>query len=291
MFKQGLAIIACVGISATALSAQGKDPVSAGFMHQFSGDLDNGGEVSIDRWNVSFGAPLVKRTDGFIALTANLSYLDYHFSDTFDPWGEVRMASIGMPARFKLTDKWTLASVFRLGLAAETGADTDEAYTWGIVSSLDYKVNEKLTIGPGISFYKQLEDGDSVFPIISVRWDFADRWSLRTGPSEGANAGANIYVKHEYSDQWNFLAGVFAQNQQFRLSKTNATAPDGVGEETNVSVYGVVKYFASDKLSVSFIGGYSFGNEYNVFDATGATVTEQEGDAAPFVGVRLNYEF
>jgi hypothetical protein len=291
MVKRSWMSISCICLTCSVFG-QGKDPVSVGFLHKIKGDIDNGSEVSIDRWSANAGLPIFKDDAGsFAAFSATYSIDIYDFTGAFQPWEEVRMFSVGLPVHWRINDKWRWASVLRFGSALEDGAETSDSYTWGVVTSIDYRVNDSLVIGPGISYFERLEDDASVFPILSIRWDFADKWQLATGPSEGANSGANVFVKYDACDKWDFIGGLFFQNNRFRLSSSNAAAPDGVGEESTVAVYGVAKYYASETFSLSLMAGMSLGNEYNLFDNVGTSLVEVDADATPFVGFRANYEF
>ena len=271
---------------------QQKDPVSAGILHRFAGDIDGGGEVSVARWDVNAGIPLVSGKSGFAALSVSHAVDSYDFSKGPDLWGRVSTTTLGLPFQYKVSDNWNWSSVLRLRSAVESGGKQTDSYTYGIVTSLNYRVSDTLVIGPGFGYFTQLEDSDSIYPIISVKWDFANRWRLSTGPSEGANSGANIYVQYDLSDSWDLLVGASYQNRRFRLSSTSALAVDGVGEDASASLYFVAKYAPQDKdLSVSLIAGFSTGQEYNLFTTTGATISETDADGAPFLGLRLSYDF
>jgi len=278
-------------IFANGVMAQGQDPVSVGFLHKFNANIDNGSEVSIDRWNANVGVPIYKENGKFVALTGNFSIDDYQFSGTFDPWDTVHKFGVGVPISWKVGDKWNWSSVLRAGASYESDAEFNESLTYGVVSSINYKWSENLTIGPGISVFSQLEDDASVFPILSIRWKLSDELALSTGPSEGASDGANIFLRYDVAQNWSLLSGLYYQNNRFRLSENSSASSEGVGEETTLAVYGVAKYFPNEDISISVIGGLSFGNEYNLFNISGDEIIEEDGDAAPFAGLRVSYEF
>ncbi len=278
-------------IGSSALYAQGREPVSVGYQHKFNAGIDGGSDVEVDRWSVNLGLPLYNNEGSFAALSVNYGYDDYRFSGEFSPWSEVTKIGLGVPIFWKLNEKWRWATILRGGVAYESGADKSDAFTYGVVSSFDYKVSDTLTIGPGISFFKQFEHDSSVFPIVSIKWNITDKFLLSTGPSEGANAGANISLKYDYNTHWDFYSGFYFQSNLFRLSESSEVASDGIGEEKSVAVYAVAKYKMSDHFSCSIIGGLSFANEYNIFDEDGEEVQELDGDSAPFIGIRANLEF
>lgn len=291
MIKRWGFLISNYIIFTSSAFAQGREPVSAGFQHKFSGDIDGGSEVSVDRWSINAGVPLYKKDGSFAALSISYAFDDYSFSGSYSPWSDVTKIGLGVPVFWQINERWRWASIFRGGVAYEDGADVGDAFTYGVVSSFDYKVSDSLTIGPGISFFKQFEYESSVFPILSIKWDITDKWLLSTGPSEGASAGANVSLKYDYNRNWDFYSGVFYQSNLFRLSESSQLAPDGIGQEVGVALYGVAKYRANERFSCSVIGGLSFGNEYNLYDSKGRDIEERDGDTTPFIGIRGNLEF
>lgn len=272
------------------LLGQGSDPASVGFLHNFKADA-GGSEVSVSRFSVKGGLPVFKNEYAFVAFSATFATDSYNFEGDFNPWETIHRYSIGVPIFIDLDENWKWSTILRAGSAAEKSAKVSDSYTWGGVSSLNYKFSEDLTIGPGLSFFSQLEDDSSIFPILSVKWNFHEDWTLATGPSEGANSGANLYVNYSGLDRWELSSGVYYQNNRFRLSNDSTAAEDGVGEETSIALYGVAKYFPNDNISVSLISGISFGNEYNVFDNSGGSIQEESSENSAFVGLRLNYTF
>jgi len=274
-----------------ALHGQGSEPVSIGFSHKFNGDLDDGSQLAVNRWSLNAGVPVYRENGSFIALSASLAYDQYDFSGDFDPWSEVHKHSIGVPVIWKLNEKWTWASVFRVGASWEQGADIGESLTYGGVSSINYKFSDTLTLGPGIHYFSELEDDASLFPILSIRWQITDDLYLGTGPSDGAGSGANVFLKYNLNQNWDLLTGLYYQSERLRLDEASQVAPSGVGEETSFALYGVVKYFPQETFSFSVIGGLTFANEYGLFDESGNELEIQEGDMTPFIGIRMNYEF
>jgi len=275
----------------TSLNAQGKDPVSMGYLAEFSADIDSGGEMSTDRWDISGGLPVVNNDTHFAAVTLSYAYNDYQFSDTTKLWDDITQISLGVPWSWKFNDKWKWSSVVRIGSTRESGGDIDQSYNAGVVTSLNYKFNETLTLGPGFSCFSELEDSVSVIPILSIDWKFANDWRLSTGPSAGANSGANVYLNYVLNEKWNFSAGVYFQNQRFRLSSDSIVAADGVGEESYIAAYAVAQYAPTDHLALSLIGGWGFARELTVYDDTGSELLEEDLGNSPFAGMRISYKF
>lgn len=290
VMAKGLVTLFTIGL-VTSLLGQSDDPVSVGYIHKFKGDLDGGGDVTFDRYYAKVGALLHQDDDLFVALGAGYVVDRHDFAPIWDAWGTIRHATLSTPIRWKMNDSWTWSSVVSVGSSAESGADRGDSYNWSLVTSWDYKYSDTLSFGPGFSYVDEIEDSASIFPIVSLRWQMTDRLLLSTGPTEGVNSGANVFVRYDYDDKWGFTGGISYTNSRFRLSRNNWMQPNGVGEESYGVVYGIAKYRAAETLSVSFIAGYMFTGEYVVHDSNGNETGTRDTDAAPVLGVSLNYEF
>ena len=271
--------------------AQAKDPVSIGYLKKFNSDIGSNGSVSSHSWSLNTGLPLKKTDSLFVALSASYSIDEYDFDGGISPWDGFQKFSLSAPVIKDFQNNWKWASILTVGAAKEDGADFSDSITYGVVTSLTYQVNENLSIGPGISYFSRLEESASIFPILSIKWKLSDHWTLATGPSEGANSGANAYFKYTGLNQWNFLLGAYYQNNRFRLSQNSLSAPNGVGRDSVSAVYGVAKYFATETLSVSVVGGYSLSNQFEVLDQHGTELWSESSDNSAFLGVRVSYNF
>lgn len=271
--------------------AQSRDPVSVGYRENFRSDIGNSGSVSSNRWDFNTGLPLKKTDSLFIALAASYTRAEYDFEGTIDPWDGFQRFGITVPIIKDFENNWKWSSILTVASSKEDGADFNDSINYGAISSLTYQVNENLSIGPGIAYFSRLEDSASIFPILSIKWKISDNWSLATGPSEGADSGANAHLKYTGLNHWHFLLGAYHQNTRFRLSQTSTSAPNGVGRDRISAVYGVAKYFATDSISISVVGGYSLSNKFELLDQNGSELLSESSNNAPFVGVRVSYSF
>ncbi|MDB9741619.1 DUF6268 family outer membrane beta-barrel protein [Akkermansiaceae bacterium] len=278
-------------ISKGFIFAQASDPVSLGFLSKFNSDLDSSNSVSVNHASLKTGLPLKKTDSVFVALSATYVTEEYDFDGDFQPWDDFQQLSIGIPVFIDFSDDWKWSSIYSVASSKEQGADFNDSLSYGVVTSLNYRYSDTLTIGPGFGLYSQIEDSASIYPIISLNWQITPDWKLATGPSEGASSGANLYLQYSALDRWNFTAGAYYQSNRFRLSSSSDASTNGVGETEVTAAYAVAKYRAHDSFSVSLIAGLSVGDSYELSNSSGRKLREESTDAATFVGVRVNYNF
>ena len=89
-----------------------------------------------------------------------------------------------------------------------------------------WRINEDLTVGPGIGVFDRIEDSTRVFPILLIDWNIRERWNLSTGRGLAASQGPGLTLSYNLSPAWSFgLSGRY-EEVQFRLDD-EGPAPGG----------------------------------------------------------------
>ena len=293
MTKTLLVISAAIASSACNLYAQASAPLQASFRHQLRNSDEGSGSVSVDRWDVRGGAPLMQKDGSLLALALRYALDRYDFNNTAASWKAVHHVNLGLASRWKINDRWLWANYTVGGIAAEEGSDKDKGFVFNFISIAEYKVSERLTIGPGFGVANEIDRDLTIFPIIAIDWQINDEWRLASGPSDVAAAGANIYFEFTpkaLQDKWTFTVGSSFSSKNFKLA-SNAITADGSGEERLASAYVAASYRLQNGVKISGIAGYHFYQSYSVFDGSGSELSKESLGDAPYVGISVGYEF
>ncbi|MGJ8657335.1 MAG: hypothetical protein ACSHX6_12880 [Akkermansiaceae bacterium] len=293
MIKNLLTLPALCILCAGSGMAQKKSPLQATYLHQFGNDDASAGSVSIERLDLRGGLPLINKEDNLLAIGFRYALDRYDFDGTTADWGAVHHVNLGLASRWKVNEDWLWANYGVVGYSAEEGSDKDDGLNFNYISIAEYKVNDRLTIGPGVGFSSKIDQDISIFPIVYIEWEINDEWSLGSGPSEVAAAGANVYLEYTpkvLQDKWMFTTGFYYSGSTYKLS-SNATTADGSAEERLASVYAAASYTMDSGVKLSLIGGYHFFQSYGIFDNGGNELSKEILEDAPYVGVSVGFDF
>jgi len=285
-------ITLCI-LSAASGLAQGNSPLQTTYLHQLRNDDASTGSVSVDRWSVRAGLPLIIEEDNLLAIGFRYAMHRYDFNGTTAEWGAIHQTSISLASRWQVNDDWLWGNYATAGISAEEGSDMDKGLNFNFISIAQYKVNDQLTIGPGVGFSSKIDQDLSVFPIIAIKWQINDEWTLASGPSEMAVAGANVYFEYTpkiLNEKWMFTTGFSYGSQNFKI-EDNSTVTNGSGEERLGSAYLGASYKMDSGVKLSAIAGYNFFQSYSIYDNGGNELSKEILEDAPFFGVSVGFEF
>jgi hypothetical protein len=265
-----------------------------GYVHQFDSNLDGGGKFDVDRFFLQGGLSYSIGPRRRISLSVGAGRDRYDFSGNpgfvDEPWDRIDQLRFGVPVTWAFDEQWTLFAIPTLRFYGESGADSGDSATGGALAGVSYRVNDRLTIGPGLGVLSQIEDSVSVFPILIVDWKITDRVSLETGRGLGATQGPGLNLNYRLSDTWSFGLGGRYESLRFRLDD-RGSAPDGVGEDRSVPVYLSATYSRDRDLQISAIGGIELNGELRLEDSQGRRLARDNYETAPFLGATFNVRF
>lgn len=260
---------------------------------QGNADLDDGGSFSTQRYFLRAGGLYTFPSGNSAGISLSFGQLSYDFDDVgAAPWGDINDLRISLPLRFRLSDTVNAFLAPSLRYDYEDGADMDDGMTWGAFGGVTWRINDRLTIGPGIGVFSELKDDDdlTVFPALLIDWDIADRWNLSTGTGLGSTQGPGLSLNYAQSDALSFGLSVRSERVQFRLDD-DGLAPDGTGEDSSFPVVLTVNYEPTPLFSVSGFAGMETGGELKLYDADGARVSKESYDPAPVAGFAFRLRF
>lgn len=265
--------------------------VSGGMAWQGEADIDDGGTIQANRYDVALGfeTGLTEKLRWGNTLFVGLS--DYDFEDggfaAGNPWDTVLFNRLGSQLAYQIDDQWGVRAGGVIMFSQETGADWDDGFTGGGTLGVDYRVNKSLFFSLGAAVVSQIEDSARVEPLVAINWVPADQWVLRVGAvpvSGGAAAGAE--VEYQFSQEWNLGLGLLYNQRRFRLDDDSGVAPNGVGEDDTFPLRLRLGWNITPRLSLNFLAGLVLDGQLQLDDENGNTLREQDYDPAPYIGVR-----
>lgn len=269
--------------------------IESGAVHRWRADIDAGDEFERDVWSVRLGADRVLAPDLRLGLSLGYDERDYRFHGATGfgaraPWSDVRELRLSGSLSWKADERWNLFAVPTLRWFAEEGADLGDGQIAGLLAAASYRVDERLSIGPGFGIFSALEDTTDWFPILAIDWQLTDTLALRTGGGFAATQGPGLVLDWRPTEHWALTLGARYEKARFRLDDSGI-AVGGIGQEISVPVYlGATRTFGS-QLSLSLIAGVEFAGELRLEDADGDLIDKTHYDPAPFGGATLDLRF
>ncbi|NEX21003.1 autotransporter outer membrane beta-barrel domain-containing protein [Thiorhodococcus mannitoliphagus] len=289
------ALIAAEGANEGSTRQSGWAPFAAGgYVHQFDSDLDAGGSFEVDRYFLQAGMSYSLGPRRRVSFSVGGGSTRYDFSGGIgladDPWGSIDQLRFSVPVTWAIDEQWTLFAIPTLRYYGESGVGSGDAATGGALAGVSYRVNDSLTIGPGIGVLSRLEDSANVIPILLIEWQITDRLNLGTGRGLAATQGPGLELNYRLSETWSFGLGGRYESLQFRLDD-KGPAPNGVGEDRSIPLYLSATYARGRDLRISAIAGMEINGELRLEDASGRQLAREDYGSTPFLGATFDIRF
>jgi hypothetical protein len=270
--------------------------IDGGAAHQSMTDLkDSEGSFAVDRWFVSAGITYAWDRRNALGFTLGGGSSSYEFDDLTgpagsEPWNKIEETRAAITGRFSFSEKGTAIIIPTVRFNGEEGASSSDSRTFGLFAAAAWRIDENLTIGPGIGVFSRLEDSARVFPILVIDWNISERWSLSTGRGLAASQGPGLTLSYEMNKNWSFgLSGRY-ENIEFRLDD-EGPAPGGVGRDRSLPLVASANLYINPRINLSVFAGLEFAGELRMKDAMDVTVDERKYDPAPLFGATFAVRF
>ena len=270
--------------------------IQGGYVYQLDSDLDNSnGSFTADRF---FIQPEIRfspdRTITY-SFSFGYGYDGYNFKGdkgfgALRPWSDIHSFRLSAPIRFIKSSNWSFFIAPTLRITGESGVDLNDSFTGGVFAGFAFRINERLTLGPGVGLISQIEDDASIFPVLIINWKITDTLSLETGRGLGATLGPGISIKWQISEQWNLTLGGRYEKLRFRLDD-RAETPNGIGQDASFPIFGGITYNINSSAKLSLVGGFEMSGELQLEDQDGNLLNEQDYESAAFGGFSFYYRF
>jgi len=267
-----------------------------GGVHQSEADLsDSGGGFAVDRWFFSAGFDYAWSQRDSIGISIGGGKSIYEFNDTAglgggDPWNKIDDFRVSATWRFGFGDTGSFILVPTARFNGEKDASSSDSSTYSLIAAAAWRINENLTIGPGIGIFTRLEGSSRIFPILAIEWDITERWNLSTGRGLAASQGPGLMLSYQLNEDWSLgLAGRY-EDIEFRLDNEGPAA-GGVGRDQSVPMIFMATLNTDSRFSLSVFAGVEFFGRLRLKDAHDEIVDESDFDPAPIFGATFEIRF
>lgn len=264
-----------------------------GWIFQFEGAYFSQGKA--DAGSASFTANRAfsrlgafnRNPDG-VSVGVSVSYgqSDYKFTGVSAPWGKVKENSFSLTFAGRLNSgaRWFVAPSVRSRY--EQGASAADGRSAGLFAGISWEVGENLSIGPAFGAFEGLGGKKyDAFPALLLDWQFAQRWSLSTGPTLGASQGPGLTLRYDVSDDWGVSLSARRETSRFAIKS------GGVGQDRSVPVVVSLSYDPNPGMSFALFAGAEFDGNLRVENATGSILSQQSYGTAPLLGAAFKLAF
>jgi hypothetical protein len=277
-----------------------KGPVSfnfdGGIAIQSGTDLsDAEGGFSVNRWFASMGVTYAWDQRNSIGLSVGGGSSTYDFDALTGigggtPWEEIDETRISLVGRMGIGETGTLFLIPSARYNGEKDANTSDGRTYGMFAAAAWRMNENLTIGPGVGVFSKLDNGTRIFPILVIDWKISERWYLSTSRGLAASQGPGLTLGYQLNKAWSFGLTSRYENQQFRLAE-NGTTPGGIGKDESIPVVASAAWQPNKTVKLALFGGFEFAGKLKLRNAADELVSESKYDPAPIFGATFELNF
>ena len=296
----GLILIALLGTLPVMAQSQQTGPfvfkADGGGVHQSEADLkDSDGGVAVGHWVVSAGFDDGWSLRDSLGISVGGGRSIYEFNDLTEfgeggPWDTIEEARLSLTGRWGFGKTGSAIIIPTARYNGEKGAKSGDSSTYGLFAAVAWRLNENLTIGPGIGVFSRLEDGARIFPVLAIDWNISERWNLSTGRGLASSQGPGLTLSYELNQNWSFgIAGRY-EDVEFRLDD-DGVAPGGVGRDQSLPLVATAFLKPSEALSLSFFAGIEFNGNLKLKDAVGDDLAESSYDPAPLFGATFEFRY
>lgn len=267
---------------------------SASTVYQFNAPVDGGGKLNVARYNSALDMSGRVSKDLRLGLGLAYEYDEYDFSGltkfpVAQPWSGVNRFGISFPVNYSFTDNWRLFVSPSVQWAGESGAEWDDALSYGAVAGISYKFRPDAVIGLGAGVYSNIEK-TTVFPYITVNWQVTERLRL-INPFRTSPAGpAGLELAYAIDKYWEMGLGAAYRSYRFRLEE-DGPIPNGIGEYKTVPVFARISYKFTPQIRIDVYGGANFINKIYIEDHNGDEIFRTKTDISPLIGLTFMARF
>ena len=289
-------------LCAMPLAAQTQQPspfvfkIEGGGVHQSESDLTNStGGFAVDRWFISAGLDYGWSLRDSIGVSVGGGNSSYEFNDLSGfgggkPWSKIEDARVTLTWRFGFGETGTFFLIPTARVDGEKGASSGDSTTYGLYAAAAWRIDENLTIGPGVGVFSRLEDSARYFPILVIDWNITDRWNLSTGRGLAASRGPGLTLGYQLNDDWNLAVSGRYEDIEFRLDDDGPEA-GGVGRDQSLPLVFLATLAPSPKLTLSVFTGVELGGTLKLKNVMGDVVEESSYDPAAIFGATFEFRF
>ena len=253
--------------------------------HFFANELEDGpGEVAVQQLDARLGLGRRLSDRRRLGLFARIERSIYDFDDQASIGGfrfhelDLVRLSASHVTEFNPDTVWTVTGGLALGF--ESGAEMSEALTYGLGSTISFRLNSSFLVTLGGFGWTRLDDDPLYYPWFQLDWSPTEK--LHIG-SEGQGYGVGYAWYDDLSAYLNFS---FVE-RNFRLDHDRPGIVDGVVRDGEFALNTGLIWQANDRLRVELYGGLAL-RQLTVLDDVSIGVDDTI-EPTPYVALNLGY--
>ncbi len=254
-----------------------------------AGDLDEG-DVAVNRIDTGLDISFALPENSRFILSVGSEYSWYEFDNATSLVPGVddlldRTTSFGLGGQLfvPLDDRWTAFGGASVTWAYEEDADVSEGFTAGGYAGANYRFDNGLKLGLAIAGGSRLEDDARIFGFPTIDWQINDQWRLR-------NIGPRLRLSYQQSDPLTLFAVGGWESREYRLDE-DGPVPDGVLRDDRIAIEAGAEWSPSRQIVITGSIGAVVYNEYEVLDASGDEIGEDDADVALRLRLGASFRF
>ena len=258
----------------------------AGYAYQGEADIDGGGNLTVNRFDVG----LLGRFEPMDRLQSTSTFFfsvnDYDFGGggfaAGDPWNTILTMRMLTRLRYALSTQWGISGGGVFIFSPESGANWGDSFSGGGLLAFDYTHSKTLFVSLGVAVISQIEDDARFTPSIILNWLPYQDWKVRVGsvPASGGAAAAGE-VAYQVAEPVEIGLGLLYNQRRFRLNN------GGVGEDNNLPLRLRLGWDITPDISLNLLAGVALAGEVRIDDRYGNQLNKQNYDPAPYIGARF----
>jgi hypothetical protein len=205
------------------------------------------------------------------------------------PWDTLYGVDLSVAYRAPIDERWGFIVGAGVESSFEAGADFGDTLTFGGFGAVTYAFSPELVVGGGAFVSTRLEDDARVIPAPFIRWQASERVSVTSGAGTGPT-GPGVSVFYAIDEAWTAGVSVGFRSIAARLDD-EGTAPGGVGRHQALPIVASITWKATQTIELTALVGMVVGQEYELLDAGGNVLLEDDAEAAPAFAVLAKIVF
>lgn len=258
--------------------------------YQGKANLDDGGDFNVTRVRMLLNMNLKMADRTLWGLGASHDYEDYDFTGGTGfaggkPWDQVQRTALSGRVAYFADSGFVFLVAPSVMMARETGGGRENALSAGGTLSAARRIRPGFALGVGVGAFSLLERGVA-FPFLFIDWKINDRLRLSNATPPGPTGPGGLELSCDLDGRWQAAVGVSSRRTRFRLDK-EGVAPDGIGEDRSVPVWGRISWRPGRHLALGLHAGASLNGKLTVEDHGGSQVDSERYGAAPFASLSV----
>ncbi len=264
--------------------------LTANYEHGVDTDIDDGGEVSINRYSIRANASSHINDRIGLDINSSYSFTDFNFSGNsgfaeLNPWKGINKAGLGFRFKYSLNPEWSISAGPLIRYSGEQGADFSDSLTYGGLAGFTYSPSRNFFVGTGVYISSRLEDDVIAYPGLIMNWMVSERLrvsTLLTGVK--SELGPRVQLNYKITDNIDTAISAGYEFNRFRLDD-DGVANDGIGDVKILPLWASIGYEISKYIRLELYSGFGFLGELELEDRNGDRLLKEDFDTMVFVGL------